>query len=164
MLFAGPDWRHTPFLGRSRSRVAIFNENIRTVAAAHDCLLVDLWTLRELREPRMWDPDRLHFSPLGHHTIAMQVLDTLQVSHSLQALEPKALPNSNWRDARAGDLAWARNYFLPWAWQRIALQRLALPGVHDHPAPAPLLPKRPAFAPVYAVRTVAAKVAAEFLA
>jgi len=111
----------------------------------------------------MWDPDRLHFSPLGHHTIAMQVLNTLQVQHSLQPLEPKALPNSSWRDARAGDLAWARNYFLPWAWQRIAMQRAALPLVHD-PAPAPLMPKRPVFAPVYAVRTVAVKAAAEFLA
>jgi lysophospholipase L1-like esterase len=164
MLFAGPDWQHTLFLGRSRSRVAIFNENIRIVAAAHDCLLVDLWTLPRLREPRMWAPDRLHFSPLGHQTIAMQVLDTLQVQHSLQALEPKAMPHSNWRDARAGDLAWARDYFLPWAWQRIAMQRVPLPGVHDHAAPVPLMPKRPVFGPVYAVRTVAAKVASEFLA
>ena len=84
MLFAGPDWRRTPILGRSRSRIAIFNENIRIVAAAHHCLLVDLWTLPGLRDPQMWDPDRLHFSPLGHHTIAMQVLDTLQV-HALAA-------------------------------------------------------------------------------
>jgi lysophospholipase L1-like esterase len=164
MLFAGPDWRRTPILGRSRSRIAIFNENIRIVAATHHCLLVDLWTLPGLRDPQMWDPDRLHFSPLGHHTIAMQVLDTLQVQHSLQPLEPKALPHSNWRDARAGDLAWARNYFLPWAWQRVTPQRLPLPLVHDHPAPEPLLPKRPVFAPVYAVRTVAVKAVAEFLA
>jgi hypothetical protein len=43
------------------------------------------------------------------------------------------------------------------------MQRAALPLVHD-PAPAPLMPKRPVFAPVYAVRTVAVKAAAEFLA
>jgi lysophospholipase L1-like esterase len=119
VLFTGPDWGSTPFLGRNRTKVAVFNENIRAIASRHDAVIADLWGIRELRHPRMWDQDRLHLSPLGHHTVAMMVLDTLGVPHRLRPLEPGALPPRNWQQARAGDLVWARTYLLPWAWQRL---------------------------------------------
>lgn len=119
VLFAGPDWGGTPVLGRTRSRVAIFNENLRTIAARHGAVVADLWALRQLTHPEMWDPDRLHFSPLGHHTIAMMVLDTLNVPHTLQPLKPKVLPEHSWREARADDLVWAREHLLPWVLQRL---------------------------------------------
>lgn len=114
VLFTGPDWGSTPVLGRNRGKVAIFNENVRAVAARHDAVIADLWALRQLRDPRMWDPDRLHLSPLGHHTVAMAVLDTLNVPHTLLPLEPKKLPESSWRQARTGDVAWAKAYLFPW--------------------------------------------------
>ena len=92
VLFTGPDWGDTPLLGHNRGRVAVFNENIRTIAARHNGVIADLWTLRQLSDPRMWDPDRLHFSPMGHHTIAAMVLESLSVPHSLRPLEPKPMP------------------------------------------------------------------------
>jgi lysophospholipase L1-like esterase len=138
VLFTGPDWWHTPVLSRNRAKVAIFNENIHAIAARHDCVVADLWALRALRDPQMWDPDRLHFSPLGHHTIAITVLNTLNVPHTLQPLAPRALPERSWREAGADDLVWARNYFLPWVLRRI------------HPRPDALLQaKRPQAAPVF---------------
>ena len=78
VLFTGPDWGDTPLLGHNRGRVAVFNENIRTIAARHHGVIADLWALRQLSDPRMWDPDRLHFSPIGHHTIAAMVLESLE--------------------------------------------------------------------------------------
>jgi lysophospholipase L1-like esterase len=122
VLFTGPDWWHTPVLGRNRAKVAIFNENIHAIAARHQCIVADLWALRELRDPQMWDPDRVHFSPLGHHTIAIAVLNALNVPHTLQPLVPRELPERSWRQAGAGDLIWARNYFLPWVLRRIRRQ------------------------------------------
>jgi lysophospholipase L1-like esterase len=119
VLFAGPDWGGTPVLGRTRGKVAIFNENLRIIAARHDALIADLWVLRELTHPLMWAPDRLHFSPLGHHTIAMMVLDTLNVPHTLQPLTPKDLPERSWRAARAYDIVWAREHLVPWVLQRL---------------------------------------------
>jgi lysophospholipase L1-like esterase len=118
-LFTGPDWGSTPVLGRNRSKVAIFNGNVHAIAAEYDAVVVDLWALRTLRDPRMWDPDRLHPSPLGHHTVAMAVLDALGVAHTLLPLEPKELPESSWRQARVGDLAWARAYLFPWALKQV---------------------------------------------
>jgi lysophospholipase L1-like esterase len=119
VLFTGPDWGSTPVLGRNRGKVAIFNENLRAIAAHHDALIVDLWSLRQFRDPRMWDPDRLHPSPLGHHTVAMAVLDTLGVRHTPVPLEPKELPDGSWRETRAGDIMWAKTYLLPWALRQL---------------------------------------------
>lgn len=119
VLFTGPDLGSTPVIGSVRGRVAIYNENLRTVAARHDAVIADMWALRELSEAQMWAPDRLHFSPLGHHTVAAMVLDTLNVPHSLQPLENKPLPPKNWRTARSEDLVWAREFLFPWVVRRV---------------------------------------------
>ncbi|MEA3551917.1 SGNH/GDSL hydrolase family protein [Pseudarthrobacter sp. C1] len=141
VLFAGPDWGATPVFGKIRGKVAIFNENLYIVAARHNAVMVDLWCLRDLTGPGMWDPDRLHFSPLGHHTIAIGVLEALAVPHSLEPMRPKALPPRSWKAARAEDLAWAREYLVPWAIRQVR-----------HPAAAPLAPKRPQPGPVFGHR------------
>lgn len=119
VLFTGPDWASTPVLGRNRGKVAIFNEDVRAIARRHHAVIADLWGMRQLRDPRMWDPDRLHLSPLGHHTVAAMVLDTLNVEHTLQPMEPKDLPASSWRQARSDDLRWAKDHLLPWALRQI---------------------------------------------
>ena len=138
VLFTGPDWGGTPLLGHNRGRVAVFNENIRTIAARHHGVIADLWALRQLSDPRMWDPDRLHFSPMGHHTIAAMVLNSLSVPHTLSPLEPKPLPVGSWRDSKAGDIAWFTTYLLPWMISR----------VRKSPDTPPLAPKRPEPGPV----------------
>ena len=88
VLFNGPD-TGSSVLGRIRSKVAIYNENLRTIAARHDAVIADMWSLRQLNDPQMWNVDRLHFSPLGHHTIAAMVLDSLNVQHTLAAPLPQ---------------------------------------------------------------------------
>jgi lysophospholipase L1-like esterase len=138
VLFTGPDWGDTPIFGHIRGKVAVFNENIRTIAVRHHGVIADLWTLRQLRDPRMWDPDRLHFSPLGHHTIASMVLDTLNVPHTLKPLQPKPLPAGNWRETRAGDLAWATHYLLPWMVQRVRPHGGDGPPAAKRPEPGPV--------------------------
>ncbi|MCC9206095.1 SGNH/GDSL hydrolase family protein [Arthrobacter sp. zg-Y769] len=122
VLFTGPDLGSTPVLGSVRGRAAIYNENLRTVAQRHGAIIADMWALRELNDPQMWAPDRLHFSPLGHHTIAAMVLDTLQVPHSLQPLETKPLPAKKWRTARSEDMVWAREFLFPWVVRRVRHQ------------------------------------------
>jgi lysophospholipase L1-like esterase len=137
VVFTGPDWGETAVFGHIRGKVAVFNENIRVIAARHDAVIADLWALRQLSDPRMWDPDRLHFSPLGHHTIAAMVLDTLSVPHRLRPLEPKPMPPGNWRETRAGDLAWMAHYMLPWMVSRIRPRADAPPRQAKRPLPGP---------------------------
>jgi lysophospholipase L1-like esterase len=137
VLFNGPD-TGSSVLGRIRSKVAIYNENLRTVAARHDAVIADMWSLRQLSDPQMWDADRLHFSPLGHHTIAAMVLDALNVDHTLEPLQPKPLPPRTWREARSGDLVWAREYFVPWVLRRLRHQSSGDGISAKRPTPGPV--------------------------
>jgi lysophospholipase L1-like esterase len=122
VMFNGPDIGMTPVLGRSRGKVAIYNENLRAIAARHDLVIADMWALRELKDSRMWAPDRLHFSPTGHHTIARMVLSALNVEHGLEPFKPEPLPRTSWRQARVEDIGWAREYLVPWVVRRIRHQ------------------------------------------
>jgi lysophospholipase L1-like esterase len=122
VMFNGPDIGMTPVLRRMRGKVAIYNENLRYIAAKHDAIVADMWALRELQDPRMWAPDRLHFSPLGHHTIARAVLDALAVQHDLAPYSPEPMPGRTWQQARVEDIGWAREYLVPWVVRRIRHQ------------------------------------------
>lgn len=142
VVFTGPDVGRTPVLGRIRGKVAIYNENLRAIAQRHDAIIADMWALRELSDPRMWAPDRLHFSPVGHHTIARMVLDSLGVEHDLEPYQPEPLPAVSWREAKIQDIGWAREYLVPWVIRRIRHQSSG-DGIS---------PKRPEASPVEASR------------
>ncbi|HWH98048.1 MAG TPA: SGNH/GDSL hydrolase family protein, partial [Pseudolysinimonas sp.] len=112
----------TPVLGRVRGKVAIYNENLHAVAKRHDAIVADMWALRELTDQRMWAPDRLHFSPVGHQAIARMVLDALNVPNDLEPFQAEPLPRQSWRQARIDDLGWAREHFAPWILRRLRHQ------------------------------------------
>ncbi|QAV69417.1 SGNH/GDSL hydrolase family protein [Salinibacterium sp. UTAS2018] len=122
VLFTGPDIGMTPVLNRMRGKVAIYNENIRAVAQRHDAIVADMWSLRELGDPRMWAPDRLHFSAVGHHTVARMVLAALNVENDLEPFQPEPLPPRRWRHARVEDMGWAREHLVPWVLRRVRHQ------------------------------------------
>ena len=122
VLFNGPDIGMTPVMRRVRGKVAIYNENLRAVAVRHDAIMADMWALRELKDPRMWAADRLHFSPIGHNTVARMVLDTLNVDNDLEPYDPAPLHSVRWRQARVEDIGWARDYLVPWVLRRIRHQ------------------------------------------
>jgi lysophospholipase L1-like esterase len=130
VLFTGTDVGFSPVFNRLRGKIAIFNENIRRVAKRHGALVADQWALTEIQDARMWDRDRLHMGPLGHHTVARMVLDTLGVENDLQPMQPEPLRARTWRKARTEDLVWAREYFVPWVIRRI---RRVSSGDHVRP-------------------------------
>ncbi|GAA4656412.1 SGNH/GDSL hydrolase family protein [Arthrobacter cryoconiti] len=138
LLFNGPDIRDTPVLGMVRGRVAIYNENLRTIAARHDAVVADMWSLRELTGSQMWADDRLHFAPLGHHTIAIMALNALNVPHSLVPALPKPLPAQKWQAARSEDLVWAREFLMPWVLRRLRHQSSGDGILAKRPTPGPV--------------------------
>jgi lysophospholipase L1-like esterase len=135
VVFNGPDIGMTPVLGRVRGKVAIYNENIHALALRHDAVVADMWALRELSDSRMWAPDRLHFSPVGHNSIARMVLQTLNVENDLEPFANEPMPPVRWRQARAEDLGWAREHLVPWV-----IRRIRHTSSGDN-----VLPKRPSF-------------------
>ncbi|MFI8632173.1 SGNH/GDSL hydrolase family protein [Microbacterium sp. NPDC077663] len=122
LVFTAVDTEFTPVFRGIRGRVAIYNENIRAIADRYDCIVADQWALKEVQDMRFFDDDRLHYNTLGHHEVARMVLRALNVPNDLQPMAPEALPATTWRAARANDLVWAREYFVPWVLRRLRHQ------------------------------------------
>jgi lysophospholipase L1-like esterase len=137
LMFTGVDVGFSPALRGFRGKIAIYNENLRALAVKYDCIVADMWALRDVQDPRMWASDRLHMNALGHHTVARMALAALNVPNSLEPANPEPMPGVTWRRARTEDLAWAREYLVPWVLRRVRHQSSG-----DH-----VLPKRPEAVP-----------------
>ncbi|MEV5716527.1 SGNH/GDSL hydrolase family protein [Amycolatopsis mediterranei] len=119
VLFTGVDGVEDALFRRMRGRVAIYNEFVRAIAARHDALLVDMWAMRQLRDRRLWAPDRLHLNAYGHTEVAIAVLAALGVDHPLAAAElgPREVLSPAAR--RSQNLKWAQEHALPWVRRRL---------------------------------------------
>ncbi|WP_404432709.1 SGNH/GDSL hydrolase family protein [Microbacterium lacus] len=122
VLFTAIDTNFTPVFRGIRGKVAIYNENIRGIAEKYDCIVADQWALKQIQDMRFFDDDRLHLNSLGHHEVARMVLRTLNVPNDLQPMQPDPFPTRTWREARAVDLVWAREYLVPWVLRRVRHQ------------------------------------------
>nr|WP_091187404.1 SGNH/GDSL hydrolase family protein [Microbacterium humi] len=122
VVFTGVDVGFSPVFRGIRGKVAIYNENIRAIADAYDCIVADQWALKPIQDARMFAPDRLHLNALGHHEVARMVLAALNVPNDLEPMKPEPLPEVSWRQARTEDLHWAREYLVPWVLRRIRHQ------------------------------------------
>ena len=79
LLFTGFDPSAFPVIRMLRGKVAAYNMHLRAIAAARDCVLVDLWTMQVLLDRRMWSADRLHLNTEGHRRVALFVAETAGV-------------------------------------------------------------------------------------
>lgn len=119
LVFTGIDTNFSPVFRQLRGKVAIYNENVRAVAERYDCVVADQWALKEIQDARFFADDRLHLNTLGHHEVARMVLRALNVPNDLTPMQPEPLPQLSWRQARAGDLVWARAHLVPWVLRRL---------------------------------------------
>lgn len=139
VLFTGIDTGFTPVFRAFRGKVAIYNENVRSIADRYDCIVADQWSLKAVQDMRFFDDDRLHFNALGHHEVARMVLRSLNVPNDLQAMQPDALPYRRWREARAEDIGWAREHLVPWVLRRLRHQSSGDNVVAKRPEPLPVM-------------------------
>ena len=79
LLFTGFDPSAFPVIRMLRGKVAAYNMHLRTIAAARQCDLVDLWSMRILCDRRFWSADRLHLAAEGHRRVALFVCETAGV-------------------------------------------------------------------------------------
>jgi lysophospholipase L1-like esterase len=82
LVFTGFDPSAFPVLRMLRGKTAAFNMYLRAIAEAHDCDVVDLWSMRVLTDPRLWSADRLHLTPEGHRRVALRVCEVAGVPAS----------------------------------------------------------------------------------
>ena len=122
MLFTGFDPGGFPLIRLIRGKAAAFNAQLREVARKHDCLHVDLWSMRVLADSREWCEDRLHLASDGHRRVALRACEVACVPAAEDWREPlpadpAAAPR--WLSARRQDVQWARTYAAPWLQRRL---------------------------------------------
>jgi lysophospholipase L1-like esterase len=151
LIFTGFDPRMFPVIRLLRGRIAAYDMHLRGIADARGCDLVDLWSMRALRDARAWSPDRLHLTSVGHQKVALRTCEVLglPVAGDWRAPLPPARSlahqdrgqltrSSAWLAARRQDASWAREYAMPWLRRRLGGSSSG-DGV---------LPKRPELLPV----------------
>jgi len=102
-----------------RGRFALYNELVRESADRHGATVVDFWRLREYRDWRYWDEDRMHMGPVGHQRMAIEVLDTLGVDHGLEPLPLRDVDEPSRAEQLRENLAWTREAAIPWVRRRL---------------------------------------------
>jgi lysophospholipase L1-like esterase len=144
LSFTIPDLSHRlamgPFARMLSRRTHALCAEIRIVSRDTGAILVDLAAHDLSRDPRMWSRDRLHANAEGHartaHALA-HALDLPGTDDSWLAPLPDP-PPASWRARLAEDLAWSRDYLVPWLWKRMRGRTAG----DDHTA------KRPALEPM----------------
>jgi len=129
LMFSGFDPVRVPVIRLLRGRIAAFNMHLRAIADARGCYLVDLWSMRFLRLPSAWSPDRLHLTGQSHKRIALRACEVLGVPVAEDWRDPldadpplapvPAVARAAWVAARREDARWAREYLAPWANRRL---------------------------------------------
>jgi lysophospholipase L1-like esterase len=151
LVFTGCDPVGFPVLRLLRGRIAAYNMHLRAIADTRDCYLVDLWSMRFLRDMTAWAPDRIHLSAQSHQRVALRACEVLGVpvtqdwrvapddglARQLAAAVP-GIPRPGWLAARREDARWAREYLAPWVSRRL----------HGTSSGDGLSAKRPALEPV----------------
>jgi len=79
LMFTGFDPVNFPVLRLLRGRIAAYDMHLRAIADTRGCYLVDLWSMRFLREPGAWSPDRLHLNAQSHQRVALRACEVLGV-------------------------------------------------------------------------------------
>ena len=109
-----------------RGKVAAYNMHLRAIADRHQCLLVDLWSMRVLHDPHAWSADRLHLTPDAHQRVALHTCEVLGLPVAADWREPwpsaEGIASSQaraWLAARRTDLRWARLHAAPWVARRV---------------------------------------------
>lgn len=125
LIFTGFDPRGFPVIRLLRGRIAVYDMHLRAIADDYRCDLVDLWSMRALRDPRAWSRDRLHLSSEGHRKVALRTCEVLGLPATEDWRAPlPAAPGSDmngnaWLAARRQDARWARQYAMPWVRRRL---------------------------------------------
>ena len=139
VTFTFPDiTRLVPVARRLRPRLLDLNERIRSAAARHDVVLVDGFAHPLSVDRRLWSPDRIHATTLGHTLIAASAAEALGLpldrpldlsgavpgggsggaSAATPAL-PAAAGAAGPLAAVAREVVWVSTFLGPWAVRRL---------------------------------------------
>jgi lysophospholipase L1-like esterase len=104
------------------SRIPALNDRIRDAARRHGVTVAETSHHPVVIDPRLWSPDRLHASPLGHQRIAAAVAHVLDLPGSndswTHSLPLETSSPAGWH-AVPGELRWVAAFLGPWLGRRL---------------------------------------------
>ncbi|MDH6213680.1 SGNH/GDSL hydrolase family protein [Streptomyces pseudovenezuelae] len=114
--------RITPLARPLAPRITALNDRIRQAARRHGVAVAETGLHPVLTDPRLWSPDRLHASPLGHARIAAAVADAIRLPGSDDSWT-HPLPATSHAPSRlrtvGAELCWVGSFLGPWLARRI---------------------------------------------
>ncbi len=110
-----------PLAKLMRERLLVLNDLVRAAAERTGTHCIDLDGSDVTRDLRLWHPDRLHANTEGHRRIALALAAAVGAAPNDDAwaapLPPRRPPNA--AERLGAELAWARDYFVPWVWRHM---------------------------------------------
>jgi lysophospholipase L1-like esterase len=121
MLFRPTDpTRRMRGSARLMPRIEALIEFMEELAARHDAVVVDLFSVRAFDDPRLWAEDRLHLNAEGHRRVAEAVMCALGGEPAFDWATPLAPADPvPWAARCRSDLRWARTHLGPWIGRRL---------------------------------------------
>src|SRR5580692_6712911 len=95
LMFTGADLVGFPVMRLLRGRIAAYNMHLRSIADTRGCDLVDLWSMRFLRDLSAWSPDRLHLTSQSHQRLALRACEVLGLPGAEDWRPPRPLSGSS---------------------------------------------------------------------
>ena len=137
LISTGVDTAESPVIKLTRSKTAIFNSHIWSIARRHDAYVLDLWGMRFLKDWRMWSEDRIHLTPEGHRRMAQGALEALGlVPDDPEWDTPLPPPDAEaWADRVRQNAQWVREHAYPWVQRRVRHQSSGDSRVAKQPVP-----------------------------
>ncbi|PFG37360.1 lysophospholipase L1-like esterase [Flavimobilis soli] len=137
LISTGMDAAESPVIKLTRSKTAIFNSHIWSIARRHDAYVLDLWGMRFLKDWRMWSEDRIHLTPEGHRRMAQGALEALGlVPDDPEWDTPLPPPDAEaWADRFRQNAQWVREHAYPWVQRRVRKQSSGDSRVAKQPVP-----------------------------
>ncbi|GAA1186460.1 SGNH/GDSL hydrolase family protein [Ornithinimicrobium humiphilum] len=121
LLVTAPNLAWMPLVNRVHPRLVDYTAQLWGVAQRTGAFVVDIYTLRSLRDQRMYGPDRIHLSSEGHARVAAQALWTLGMPFEVRdwtvPLDP-APPLGRFESIQA-NREWVATHLRPWIRRRL---------------------------------------------
>jgi lysophospholipase L1-like esterase len=114
--------RITPLARPISGRVMALNQRIRAAAQRYGVIVVETAQHDVVTDARLWSPDRLHASPLGHQRIADAFAEALHLPGSDESWTqplPTRHVGARGLSVAATELRWAATFLGPWMVRRL---------------------------------------------
>lgn len=121
ILVTAPHFAWASLVGRVHPRMVEYTAEVWAVGQRTGAFVVDIYTMRSLRDPRMWGQDRIHLSSEGHARVAAQALWTLGMPFEVRDwVEPlEEAPRLGRFESLQADREWVATHLRPWIRRRL---------------------------------------------